>query len=218
MIEDVLSEIEELGAVSGEKGLEFLIACSSHEDSEVRFRAMERMSEFLYGSENLAEIIRNVMQKGLRDSDELVRCAALEFFQDFEDMGRTEDVCRMLGDPSSLVRGQAALTLASMKDVTAVPHIERAVLQAEDVEKAPMLAALIDMGSSSARGDLLDLLRSPSYQARCAAANLLSESSVDSENNEMIATLRQCLRREASGAVISSMNDALNRLTNKKYL
>lgn len=212
MVEDLLAQIEEVVPASGESGLEFLVACSSHADAEVRFRSMEQMTEFMAGDEQQVAVVRDVMQKGLLDTDELVRCTALEFFEDFGDLRYAEDVRRMLGDSSSLVRGQAALTLACIGDVAATPQIELALHQAEDVEKAPMLAALMNLGSSSARRDLLNLLKSPSYQARCAAANLLSPSSSDSENKEMIEALRQSLRGETSGAAISSINDALDRL------
>jgi HEAT repeat protein len=212
MSEYLLAKIEKLKSASGRKEIKFLIASSSNHDPEVRYRSIERMIEFVCENEQFVADVQNVIKKHLCDSDELVRCEALEFFEYFGVLEHAESVRHLLHDSSSLVRGQAAMTLAGIGDKESVPQIELALCQAVDVEKAPMFAALIKLGVSYARDGLLKLLNSASYQARCAAANLLDMSINELENQEVVTVLRQALIGETSSAVISSMQNALNRL------
>jgi hypothetical protein len=213
MIEELLGEIEGIAPNPVGERLHFLISCTQHEDSEVRFRSLERLAELFSEVESPPDAVLNSARAGLLDADELVRCAALEFFENHAQHGDANQLRACLRDASELVSGQAALTLANIGCTAAIDDIRAAAASSDSaVEKAPMFAALAILGVPGARRLLAGLLSSDFYQFRCAAANLLSRSTDAQENLETVSALRLALNAETTVAARSSIEDALTRL------
>lgn len=205
--DEILEKMESIEEQSNQS-LQLLLSAMIHSDSEVRFRALEKVGE-LFADQALPDTFLSAVRSAMKDEDELVRSTALEVLQEHPSAVTGIEVLPYLKDGSSLVRGEAAILLGEMQEKTAANYIRESLKIAEDPEKVAMYFGLFLLGTDESLPGLISSLKSPNYIARCAAANLLT-ACVSVENSaEIIKALEEAASVETSKAAAGSINEAL---------
>ena len=79
------------------------------DDSEIRQRSFSKLACFEYTEE-----IKNIFNRGLLDSDELIRSDCIEFLAEFDLLDNLEKICELLDDPSHYVVDSCVISLAEL--------------------------------------------------------------------------------------------------------
>jgi len=191
--------------------LDDLLQWCSHKDSEVRYRANEKLIE-IFSEKDVPANVLQCIRKGLHDRDEFVRCTCLEFLEDHVSLARYDAVAPFLLDKDGIVRGEAAIVLGKIGDKRAVSDIMAAIGKSTDAEKVPLYFGLYLLGVQTALSGLIQLLRSREYIARCAAANILPLCAKDKTKIRIINALSRAMEIENTKAAKSSLVKALEKL------
>jgi HEAT repeat protein len=189
-----------------------LLELSHDKNSEVRYRAVERLSE---APVNFA---KDRASSAAFDKDELVRIAAVEIIGNLKDRSLKDLLIAKLNDRKHLVRCYASLALAEIGDKSAVPYILKLLKKSSEREKAYYYFSLILLGEKNFFHSFLDILSSKDYLAQCSAVNFLPDlvSEMDEELKVLsVNTLSNQLALNPSKAVESAVQDCLNRLCQK---
>jgi HEAT repeat protein len=110
----------------------------------------------------------------LRDSSALLRVQALENLAVLEDQGALPNVVPLLNDRNPIVRSYAASAIGELGGFAYFGNLLNG-LASEKHERARIgfYEALFLLGKRELLPEMLGLLKSPSYQVRCAVANTL---------------------------------------------
>ena len=79
------------------------------DDSEIRERSFSKLACFEYTEE-----IKNIFNRGLLDSDELIRSDCIEFLAEFDLLDNLEKICELLDDPSHYGVNSCVISLAEL--------------------------------------------------------------------------------------------------------
>ncbi|MDJ0951258.1 MAG: HEAT repeat domain-containing protein [Alphaproteobacteria bacterium] len=200
-----LEEIEALSATST-ASLTRLLAYSRDADPEIRFRAIERLGE--HRSDPGLKRTRD----GLCDDDKMVRIACLEIVGDWKDRASLDPVTKCLDDRDVLVRRAAAEALGRIGDPASIRALRSRILRSGDAEKASLFLALYDCGLAEYLGELLGLLESDDYHARCSVANAAAGRTDKTNRTFILSKLEAALARETTQAAGSSLRAAIDEV------
>jgi HEAT repeat protein len=201
-----LEEIENL-ANGSIKNINRLLVLSRDSDEEVRYRALEAFEYF-----QPTDSIRDRVQEGLGDEDELVRSTCAELLGDWKDRTSTEALYLALSDESEIVRSAAITSLGkiSRKDTSWI--LKDRFPNMSGVERASAAMALYSLGETDYLDELLSLFDDEDYRTRCAAANLISGFIADKDKPRATARMKQALLKEETNAASSSLKEAIEAL------
>ncbi|HEX4321231.1 MAG TPA: HEAT repeat domain-containing protein [Acidobacteriaceae bacterium] len=122
----------------------------------------------------------------LDDPDDMVRIEAIESLSQIDDQSALPLIARMLKDEAPLVRSYAATAIEDLDGAEFVQAIKNAMqVEADDRAKVGFAGALFYFGDASQFLVLLQLLSSPDYTTRCAAANTISSNKLTSEQMQL---------------------------------
>lgn len=200
---------ESLGLLKNKRGITPLLHRLTDSNYEVRMRATESLGILLKGKRSPLALI-----KRLQDSDELVRITAVEALELIGDKKALPTLWKMTRDQSPLVRSYAAEAIGKLGGERDIPRFQKLLKQeTSDRAKVGFFYALYVLGQDTVLKDLLLLLRSSDYRARCATANRLSEIPMDESEKEIILrALRRALRVEPTVAARSCIRSNLRGL------
>lgn len=207
-----LEKIELISHIS-ESAISELIFFFESTESEIRFRALEKLSDLFY-NEDLPNYILSKIHLALEDDDELVRCEALEIFERHTSNIKYEDVLPLLSDDSSIVRSQAAIVLSKTGDQRAIAELNERLVKSGDLEKVSIYYSLYRLGNADTLNSILSLLESDDYLARCASANLLPDCATTFNYRKIISKLELAYKNERTVAALSSIKNSLEFLKN----
>lgn len=158
-----------------------------------------------------------LMQK-LEDPNELVRIQVIESITAIGDKKALPKLWKAIQDPSPLVRSYAGGAIGSLGSKSDIKLLSMALKKERSATvKIGILQALFELGETSVLPSIFELLKSKDYRVRCAVANTLSGSVVNSSNSKMVlATLCKALRDESTVAARSTF-DASIRTIRKRF-
>jgi HEAT repeat protein len=208
-----LDTVEKIDVLN-ERSVALLELLCEHVDAEVRFRAIEKI---VFLTENIFSVTKfiTLVNECLKDSDELVRCTALEFFENHPEVASLDVCIAMLDDSDPLVRTEAARVIGNIKNRDAIPALSRAIQSAEEYEKVSLNFALFQIEPSFGIEPILQLLDSTDYRARVASANLLPVFAGTANAKLVVKRLKLSLLGDDSRASILAKSAAFEELTSK---
>ena len=145
------------------------------DDSEIRQRSFSKLACFEYTEE-----IKNIFNRGLLDSDELIRSDCIEFLAEFDLLDNLEKICELLDDPSHYVVDSCVISLAELNSKNEkVIKLLINKLKDKQLKSGTVLSihyALYKLDPTYSIGNLLVCYSdSRDYRDRCAILNLLAE-------------------------------------------
>lgn len=190
------------------KTIDNILHISSDSDPEIRMRAFEVFSDSLHD-----RVVKQLIV-ALADPDELVRIAALEaLVLQFEIAFPKDIVMEMLNDGDTLVRSAAAVALADMNAVDAIPSLRQKLSgKLDDEECLRYYFALTKLGISEYLPLFLEGFFHDYYRIRCATANLLPALANKYNKSFFISLLNAVLVKEDSEAARSSILSSIEIL------
>jgi len=139
-------------------------------NKDVRYDAAECIGILQRGRKSSPPGLRDL----LRDHSAVVRAQALETLALLEDKGTLPKIVRLLSDGNPFVRSYAASAVGVLDGIAYLKNLSRG-LSAEkyDLARVGFYEALFLLGKREIFPEMLALLESPDYHARCAVANTL---------------------------------------------
>ncbi|WP_295448878.1 HEAT repeat domain-containing protein [uncultured Thiodictyon sp.] len=202
-----IDEIESISAAAG-SGYQRLLSLSYSSDPEARMRAIEALHPF----RDIEAVVDRVVS-ALSDSDDLVRLEAVAAITEWGKIDAAEQLVELLVDDEWLVRGDAAIALATVGYAPGASLIARRFPQAEcDEERVRYALALWCLGDTGYKDVFLGFLENPHYRIRCAVANLLLNCRNLISMDGILERLKEALDKEGTEAARSSLKNTIAAL------
>ncbi len=204
-----LDEIKNIVASILEKS-DYLLELSRDNSTEIRMRAIEAINE----CRNYYNV-RERLNTGLSDADELVRIECLEFIGDTRDIYSVSAVEQLLNDEDWLVRGVAAVVLSKIGKETSKKHIESKIHSSDnDEELIRYYISLAVFGLDEYIDKVFSFLNTSSnYRLKCSVANILEDCIDYLDREEVLKRLREALVDEKDEVVRSSFSVAIESIS-----
>lgn len=181
-------------------------------DSEIRQRSFAKLSNFEYGYE-----IKNIFEKGLSDSDEIIRSDCVELLAEFDLQGNIDNLCKMLNDSSQYVVNSSVICLSEL-DYKNESVIKALIKKLEDsnIFNSTTLRihyALYKLDDSYSVENLMSCYSSSrDYRDRCAILRLLIDGCREEDISTVKLRLVEIVNINDFKSVISIYNELLETL------
>lgn len=204
-----LDEIEDIVSSILEKS-EYLLQLSGDNSAEIRMRSIEAINE----CRNYYDV-RERLNTGLSDEDELVRIECLEFIGDTRDIYSVTAVEQLLNDEEWLVRGVAALVLSKIGRDTSKKLIESKVQSADnDEELIRYYISLAVFGLDEYVDKVFSFFnKSSNYRLKCSVANIFEDCIDYLDRGKVLKCLREAWSSEKNEVVRSSFFEAIESIS-----
>ena len=150
----------------------------------------------------------------LRDPQSIVRVTALECLVHYDARSHWRSAAKLLRDSDPLVRAYAAWALGALRAAASARYLKRALSKEKDVAARAGIAEAL--GRLGVPGDhiavLAGLMRNRSANVRCFVANSLVGLATKKTRPQIIAILRDALRRERTVAGRECLRKNLRQL------
>lgn len=202
-------QLEQLRRAGAQKARPRLSQALTDRNSEVRFRAVERLGEL-----KIQAALLPLLEHLRQDRSPLVRLAAAESLGCLRSKKALQGLVSALTDKDELVRGYAAEAIARIGDRTCAPILRRSLRKEQHpAARVRLYAAGYRLGDVTMLTKLMNMLHHRSYRVRCAAVNLLVGSiKRTTVKRKIIQLFQEQLAKEPTIAVRSSLKRALRDL------
>jgi len=200
------------GEQNKSRNVKLLTKLSADVNSGVRCAAIESVGNLLEGKKSCP---LNLFKR-LHDREILVRVATASTLPQIKDRRALPRLWRALRDPSPLVRSYVAAAIGQLGRTPDLVRLKKFLKKEHSsAAKIGFFDALYNLGERSfAVEGLTRLLGSRDYRVRCAISNTLGAFHLNrAQKSEVVATLRQVLKKENSGAAREAIRRAMHRLS-----